>query len=59
MNKYKEDINIRRDLKLFEQDFNFVNNITKKRFVEEQFLNYELRKRSGSKSGKDLLIILP
>ena len=53
MNKYKEDINIRRDLKLFEQDFNFVNNITKKRFVEEQFLNYELRKRSGSKSGKD------
>ena len=48
MNKYKEDINIRRDLKLFEQDFNFVNNVTKKRFIEEQFLNYELRKRSGS-----------
>ena len=53
MNKYKEDINIRRDLKLFEQDFNFINNITKKRFVEEQFLNYELRKRSGSNSRKD------
>ena len=51
MNKYKEDINIRRDLKLFEQDFNFINNATKKRFIEEQFLNYELRKRSGS--GKD------
>ena len=27
MNKFKEDINIRRDLKLYEQDFNFVNNI--------------------------------
>ena len=53
MNKYKEDINIRRDLKLFEQDFNFINNITKKRFIEEQFLNYELRKRSGSKSWND------
>ena len=52
MNKYKEDINIRRDLKLFEQDFNFTNNVTKKRFVEEQFLNYELRKRSGSRSKK-------
>ena len=53
MNKYKEDINIRRDLKLFEQDFNFINNITKKRFIEEQFLNYELRKRSGSNSWND------
>ena len=30
MNKFKEDINIRRDLKLYEQDFNFVNNITKR-----------------------------
>ena len=58
MNKFKEDINIRRDLRLFEQDFNFVNNVTKKRFVEEQFLNYELRNRSGSrkdsKSGDEL-----
>ena len=53
MNKYKEDINIRRDLKLFEQDFNFSNNATKKRFIEEQFLNYEFRKKSGSKSRKD------
>jgi len=53
MNKSKEDINIRRDLKLYEQDFNFLNNATKKRFVEEQFLNYELRKRSGSKPGND------
>jgi hypothetical protein len=50
MNKSKEDINIRRDLKLYEQDFNFLNNATKKRFVEEQFLNYELRNRSGSKN---------
>ena len=53
MNKYKEDINIRRDLKLFEQDFNFSNNATKKRFIEEQFLNYEFRKKSGTKSRKD------
>ena len=52
MLKYKEDINIRRDLKLYEQDFNFSNNTTKKRFVEEQFLNYELRKRANSKSDK-------
>ena len=53
MNKSKEDINIRRDLKLYEQDFNFLNTSTKRRFVDEQFLNYELRKRSGSKPGKD------
>ena len=53
MNKYKEDINIRRDLKLFEQDFNFMNNVTKRRFVEEQFLNYDLRKRSTSKAWKE------
>jgi len=53
MNKYKEDINIRRDLKLFEQDFNFINNVTKRRFVEEQFLNYDLRKRSTSKAWKE------
>ena len=52
INKSKEDINIRRDLKLYEQDFNFSNNATKKRFVEEQFLNYELRKRANSKSDK-------
>ena len=53
MNKFKEDINIRRDLKLYEQDFNFVNNTTKRRFIEEHFLNYELRKRSGSKNWKE------
>ena len=52
INKAKEEINMRRDLKLYEQDFNFSNNATKKRFVEEQFLNYELRKRSNSKSEK-------
>ena len=52
INKSKEEINMRRDLKLYEQDFNFSNNATKKRFVEEQFLNYELRKRSNSKSEK-------
>ena len=51
-NKYKEDVNIRRDLKLFEHDFNHLNNITKKRFIQEHFLNYELRNRSNSKSGK-------
>ena len=53
MNKYKEDINIRRDLKLFEKDFDFLNRSTKKRFIEEQFLNYEFRKKSGSKSRKN------
>ena len=52
MNKYKEDINIRRDLKLFEHDFNHLNNITKKRFIQEHFLNYELRNRANSKTGK-------
>ena len=52
INKYKEDINIRRDVKLFEHDFNHLNNITKKRFIKEHFLNYEFRKRSNSKSGK-------
>ena len=50
MNKYKEDINIRRDLKLFDHDFNHLNNVTKKRFIQEHFLNYELRNRSGSKN---------
>ena len=50
-NKYKEDINIRRDLKLFEHDFNHLNNVTKKRFIQEHFLNYELRNRSNSKKG--------
>ena len=53
MNKCKEDINIRRDLKLFEHDFNHLNNITKKRFIQEHFLNYELRNRSNSKTGKN------
>ncbi len=53
VNKYKEDINIRRDLKLFEHDFNHLNNTTKKRFLQEHFLNYELRNRSNSKSGKN------
>ena len=52
MNKYKEDINIRRDLKLFEHDFNHLNNTTKKRFIKEHFFNYDLRKRSNSKVGK-------
>ena len=52
MNKCKEDINIRRDLKLFEHDFNHLNNITKKRFIQEHFLNYELRNRANSKTGK-------
>ena len=47
INKYKGDINIRRDLKLFEHDFNHLNNITKKRFIKEHFLNYELRKRNS------------
>ena len=53
VNKYKEDINIRRDLKLFEHDFNHLNNTSKKRFLQEHFLNYELRNRSNSKSGKN------
>ena len=53
MNKCQEDINIRRDLKLFEHDFNHLNNITKKRFIQEHFLNYELRNRSNSKTGKN------
>ena len=47
VNKYKEDINIRRDLKLFDHDFNHLNNVTKKRFIQEHFLNYELRNKSG------------
>ena len=51
-NKYKEDMNIRRDLKLFEHDFNHLNNTTKKRFIKEHFFNYELRKRSNSKTGR-------
>ena len=29
-----------------------MNNVTKKRFIQEHFLNYELRNRSNSKSGK-------
>ena len=53
INKYKEDINIRRDLKLFEHDFNHSNNVTKRRFVEEQFLNYELRNKANSNKGKN------
>ena len=53
MSKYKEDINIRRDLKLFDHDFNHLNNVTKKRFIQEHFLNYELRNRSNSLKGKD------
>ena len=52
MNKNKEDINTRRDLKLYEQDFNFSNNTTKKRFVEEQFLNYDLRNKTNSKNDR-------
>ena len=47
INKYKEDINIRRDLKLYDQDFNRVNNTTKQRFIQEHFLNYDLRKRDS------------
>ena len=50
MNKYKEDINIRRDLKLFDHDFNHLNNTTKKRFIQEHFFNYELRNKKNSKS---------
>ena len=53
MNKYKEDINIRRDLKLYDHDFNHLNNITKKRFIKEHFLNYDLRNRSNSKHDKN------
>ena len=52
INKFKESINIRRDLKLFEHDFNHLNNTTKKRFIKEHFLNYELRRRN-SKIGND------
>ena len=52
VNKYKEDINIRRDLKLFDHDFNHLNSITKKRFIQEHFLNYDLRNRANSKTGK-------
>lgn len=48
MNKYKEDINIRRDLKLFDHDFNHLNNSTKKRFIKESFLNYDLRNTKNS-----------
>ena len=52
INKIKESINIRRDLKLFDHDFNHLNTATKKRFMQEHFLNYELRRRN-SKAGKD------
>ena len=52
INKYKEKINIRRDLKLFEHDFNHLNSSTKKRFMKENFLNYDLRRRN-SKVGID------
>ena len=48
VNKYKEDINIRRDLKLFDQDFNRINSSTKKRYMKEHFLNYDLRNKSDS-----------
>ena len=54
MNKSKEDINIRRDLKLFENDFNHLDNTTKKRFVQEHFLNYELRNKNNVKTGKNI-----
>ena len=50
MYKYKEDINIRRDLKLYDHDFNHLNNTTKKRFMHEHFLNYELRNKKNAKS---------
>ena len=52
INKFKESINIRRDLKLFDHDFNHLNNTTKKRFIKEHFLNYEFRRRN-SKIGND------
>ena len=52
INKFKESINIRRDLKLFDHDFNHLNNTTKKRFMKEHFLNYEFRRRN-SKIGND------
>ena len=52
INKFKENINIRRDLKLFDHDFNHLNNTTKKRFMKEHFLNYEFRRRN-SKIGND------
>jgi hypothetical protein len=48
VNKYKEDINIRRDLKLFDQDFNRINSSTKKRYMKEHFLNYDLRNKTDS-----------
>ena len=54
MYKYKEDINIRRDLKLYDHDFNHLNNTTKKRFMHEHFLNYELR----NKKMQNLIIIM-
>ena len=48
INKYKDNINIRRDLKLFTHDFNHMNNTYKKRFINEHFLDYELLKKSES-----------
>ena len=59
INKIKESINIRRDLKLFDHDFNHLNNTTKKRFMQEHFLNYELRRRNsklGNDKGEELSI---
>ena len=52
INKFKEKINIRRDLKLFEHDFNHLNSSSKKRFMKENFLNYDLRRRN-SKVGNE------
>ncbi len=59
VNKYKEDINIRRDLKLYDQDFNRINKTTSQRFIKEHFLNYELRNRinsfkDGDNNGEEL-----
>jgi len=52
VNKFKEKINIRRDLKLYEHDFNHLNSSSKKRFMKENFLNYDLRRRN-SKVGNE------
>ena len=41
------------DIKWFENDFNHLDNTTKKRFLQERFLNYELRNRKNSGMGKN------
>ena len=52
INKYKNNINIKRDLKIFTQNFNHMNNTYKKRFVNEHFLDYELLNKSESSRKK-------